>query len=66
MKGLAFILPNSSIPVGQRQLPRRLLLCVLKDRNCRGTWLAQSMEHADLDLGHEFEPRVGRREYLNK
>ena len=51
--------------MGQRQLPRRLSLCVLKDRNCRGTWLAQSVEHADLDLGHEFELCVGHREYLN-
>ena len=30
----------------------------------RGTWLAQSEERATLDLGVEFEPHTGYRDYL--
>lgn len=34
--------------------------------NCRGAWLAQSVEHATFDLGVKFEPRGGCRDYLKK
>ena len=38
----------------------------LKDILVRGAWLAHSVEHVTLDLGHEFEPPVGSRVYLKE
>ena len=32
----------------------------------KGVWLTQSGEHVTQSQGHEFEPHVGCRDYLNK
>jgi len=41
-------------------------IITLEKINNKGAWLAQSVEHATRSQGHELQPHIGCRDYLEK